>query len=441
MPDPGAQGATTDTIFAPATGQGRAAIAIVRISGPAAHHALRDLSGSPLPPWRELSLRTLRGSDGELLDRGLVAAFPAGASYTGEAMAEVHCHGGLAVLAGVLDRLGSLPGLRLAEPGEFTRRALMAGRMDLSEVEGLRDLIAAETSGQRRQALRVHSGAVSRRAAEWRDLLLRARALLEVTIDFSDEEVPDDLAPQVRDLLDCALAGMAAELALAGPAERMRQGFEVAIVGPPNVGKSSLLNAIAGRDAAIVSELAGTTRDVLEVRFDLGGLAVTFLDTAGLRDTTDPVESIGVDRARRRAEAADLRLFLSSADVPADRDVALQRDGDITVWTKTDLGPGDADVRVSVVQERGIRELLDLVRKRLGPRADMAGVLVNARQRLAVTGAYDSLRRCRDALAEAGVEIAAEELRLATMALDRLVGRVGVEEVLGEIFAGFCLGK
>src|SRR5690606_33082188 len=217
--------------------------------------------------------------------------------------------------------------------------------------------------------------------------------------------------------------------------------YEVAIVGPPNVGKSSLLNSIAGRDAAIVSELAGTTRDVLEVRFDLAGLPVTFLDTAGLRETSDPVESVGVDRARRRAEAADLRLFLRSADVPEGDEGVLRQNWDLTIWTKCDLGPGVGDVHVSASRGQGVRELLDLVGKRLAPRADEMGVLVNARQRLAVEAALDSLQRCLDALGVAGVEVAAEELRLATTALDRLVGRVGVEEVLGEIFAGFCLGK
>lgn len=442
MPDADAQGAATDTIFAPATGDGRAAIAIVRISGPGAHQALLEMTAPPLPPWRELSLRTLKGSGDEVLDRAMVAAFPMGASYTGEAMAEIHCHGGIAVVSGVLDRLGSLPGMRLAEPGEFTRRALMAGRMDLSEVEGLRDLLAAETSGQRRQALRVHSGAVSRRAAEWRDLLVRARALLEVTIDFADEEVPDDLAPEVLDLLGQALVGMEAELSRADPAERMRRGYEVAIVGPPNVGKSSLLNAIAGREAAIVSEMAGTTRDVLEVRFDLGGLPVTFLDTAGLRDTSDLVEAIGVDRARRRAAAADLRLFLRSMDVVDATESELHQDGDVMVWTKSDLGPGEGDVHVSVLHEEGIGELLELVRERLAPQADESAVLVNARQRMAVEAAYGSLIRCRDGVrAGGGAELAAEELRLATAALERLVGIVGVEEVLGEIFSGFCLGK
>jgi tRNA modification GTPase len=441
MPETGTDGASTDTIYAPATGEGRAAVAIVRLTGPDAHRALSELTGGPLPPWRELSLRRLVDAAGESLDHALVVAFPAGASYTGEAMAEIHCHGSRAVLGDLLDWLSSVPGLRLAEPGEFTRRALMAGRMDLSEVEGLGDLIAAETSGQRRQALRIHAGAVSRRAAEWRDLLVRARALLEVTIDFADEEVPEDVSREVRSLLQRAVAGMDSELARAGPAERMRSGFEVAIVGPPNAGKSSLLNAIAGREAAIVSDLAGTTRDVVEVRLDLGGLAVTFLDTAGLREASDVVEAIGVDRARRRAEAADLRLFLHAADVPPWNSGELHRADDIAVWAKSDLGPGSGDVAVSAIQESGLEELLDMVRQRVSPSADQAGVLANVRQRKAVENARGHLLRCLDVLSAGLTELAAEELRLSTSALDRLVGRIGVEDVLDEVFAGFCLGK
>lgn len=442
MPEVRATGAPAETIFAPATGAGRAAVAIIRLSGPSSHDTIRKLTGRAVPPWRTLSLATLKREDGEILDHALVVVFPAGASYTGEAMAEIHCHGGTAVLSEVLDTLGSSPGLRLAEPGEFTRRALLAGRMDLGEVEGLSDLLAAETSEQRRQALRLHSGAVSRRVAEWRGLLLRARALIEVTIDWADEEVPEDFSPELVTLLDRTIAGMEDELARAGPAERLRSGFEVAIVGPPNAGKSSLLNAIAGRDAAIVSEVAGTTRDVLEVRFDLGGLPVTFLDTAGLRQAHDSVEAIGIERARRRGAAADLRLLIRAPDVPLDPTADhLGEEGDIRVWAKSDLGTGEGQVATSIPRGEGIDALLSLVREKLLTRAAGAGVLGNQRQQRAVELACTHLRRCREISGRSGAELAAEELRLATEALDRLVGRVGVEDVLGEIFAGFCLGK
>lgn len=441
MPEAETPDAGRDTIFAPATGEGRTAVAIIRVSGPDAHRAVLELTGAPLPCWRELAIRALTGPASEILDRALVAVFPEGGSYTGEAAAEFHCHGGRAVVNGVLERLGTLPGLRLAEPGEFTLRALMAGRMDLSEVEGLRDLIDAETSGQRRQALRVHSGAVSRLADDWRDSLLRARALLEVMIDFADEEVPDDLGGQVEELLARVIAGMEVELRSAGPADRMRHGFEVAIVGRPNAGKSSLLNMIAGRDAAIVSEVAGTTRDVVEVRVDLDGLPVTFLDMAGLREASDAVEAIGVKRARLRAGSADLRLLLNAVDVGPCDDGTLRQKDDIVVWAKSDLGSGEGEISISVTRPETIGALLDLVRDRLRPRVDGASVLVTARQQKAVEDACCALKSCEGQVRAGNTELVAEGVRVATAALDRLVGRIGVEDVLGEIFAGFCLGK
>ncbi len=439
--DPVGGGFVPDTIFAPATGDGRAAVAIMRISGPAAHDAVRGLTGRELPGWRELALRPLRSASGEVLDNAMVVVFPVGASYTGEAMAEIHCHGSRAVISEIMVALSAVPGCRLAQPGEFTHRAFLGGRMDLPEVEGLADLIAAETAEQRRQALRIQSGAVSRRAESWRAVLLRARALVEVTIDWADEEVPEDVVPEVRTLLQQLEAALEVELSRSGPAERLRNGFEVAIIGPPNVGKSSLLNAIAGREAAIVSEIAGTTRDVLEVRFDLAGLPVLFLDTAGLRETDDAVESMGVDRARRRAAAADIRLILSSADTVAESGATLAREGDIRVWSKSDLGHGHGDVAIASSCERDIDALLDLLRQRLGDQVGSPGVLGHVRQRLEVSEALDHVQRCLAGLDGAGVEDIAEELRLATQALDRLVGRIDVEDVLGEVFGAFCLGK
>ncbi len=433
-------GFVPDTIFAPATGFGRAAVAIIRISGPSAHEAIRVLTGG-LPPWRELSLREVRGRDGEAIDRAMVVVFPEGASYTGEAMAEIHCHGSRAVVVDVLALLAALPGCRLAEPGEFTQRAFLRGRMDLSEAEGLADLIAAETTHQRRQAMRIHSGAVSRQMEAWRSILLRARALIEVTIDWADEDVPEDVQPEVRRLLVELEASMETELSRSGPAERMRSGLEVAIVGPPNVGKSSLLNAIAGRDAAIVSEVAGTTRDVLEVRFDLFGLPVLFLDTAGLREAHDAVEKIGVDRARRRAAAADLRVIMSSPDTQANDDETLWRPGDVRVWSKCDLAPGEGDVALSATCGRGVDSLLDVLRARLADQVRGDGVLAHARQRVAVEKALAGVRQCRRNFGTPVAEHCAEELRHASDELDRVTGRIGVEHVLGEVFRSFCLGK
>lgn len=445
MPEDGSRAAAisirADTIFAPATEAERAAIAIIRLSGPEAHGALCALAGAPLPPWRQLVRRALRGPDGELIDHAMVVVFPAGASYTGEAMGEIHCHGGNAVVSDVLACLADLPGCRLAEPGEFTQRAFFDGRLDLSEVEGLADLIAAETSGQRRQALRMLSGAVSRQCEGWRALLLQARALIELTIDWADEEVPEDVERRVKPILERLMREMSGELSRAGAAERMRTGFEVAIVGPPNVGKSSLLNAIAGREAAIVSEVAGTTRDVIEVRFDLGGLPVVFLDTAGLRVARDTVEQMGIDRARQRAAAADLRLVLRSPDTGECPDNALPRNGDISVWAKSDLGQGDGEVAVSARDNLGIEELLETVRMRLGGKISRSGVLGNARQRIALERSRRDLDFAAAALAAGEPEVAAEHLRLAEESLERLVGRIGVEDVLGEVFGSFCLGK
>ncbi len=436
-----AAGFVPDTIFAPATGIAPSAIAVIRLSGPRAHESLCRLIGDPLPAWRTLVLRDLRGADGSVIDRAMVAVFPEGASYTGEAMAEIQCHGSRAVTTDIVAELSNVPGCRLAEPGEFTQRALLGGRMDLTEVEGLADLIASETSEQRRQALRIQSGAVSRRAEGWREALLRARALIEVTIDWADEDVPEDVLPEVARLLEELQSDIEKELSHSGPAERMRSGFEVAIVGPPNVGKSSLLNAIAGRDAAIVSEIAGTTRDVIEVRFDLSGLPVLFLDTAGIREARDGIEGLGIDRAKRRAAAADLRLILASSDAAAESDEGLWRGGDIHVWSKCDLGPGDGDVSVSACEGMGIERLLHMVKARLAERAGQAGVLGHMRQQKAAEGALQRVCASRVMLGTEAAEHVAEELRLASQELDRLVGRIGVEDVLGEIFGGFCLGK
>jgi tRNA modification GTPase len=428
-----------DTIFALASGRGKAGVAVIRLSGPLAHAAVERLAGS-LPEPRRASVRRLTGSDSTHLDEALVLAFPEGASFTGEAVAELHLHGSPAVVAAVLRELGAIPGLRLAEPGEFTRRALENDRLDLAQVEGLADLIEAETEAQRRQALRVLSGDLGRRAETWRTALIRAAALLEATIDFADEEVPTDVTPEVTALLDATLADLRREAEGVTVAERIRDGFEVAIVGRPNAGKSTLLNALAGREAAITSEVAGTTRDVIEVRMDLRGLPVTILDTAGLRDTADTVESIGVARAIERAKAADLRVFLLEDEGETLPLAPLP--GDITALGKADIRTGPT-FAVSGKTGAGITRLIDRITDTLATRAQGAGIAIRERHRTAIQRAIRALESARGEVQHGPdrTELAAEDLRTAVRALDSLVGRVDVEDILDEIFASFCLGK
>lgn len=423
-----------DTIYALASARGKAGVSVLRLSGPAAHDAADALCGD-LPEARRASLRRLVWNGVEL-DQALVLVFPNGESFTGEPSVELHLHGSLAVVQSVMRALSDMAGLRLAEPGEFTRRALENGRLDLAQVEGLADLIDAETEAQRRQALRVLSGAIGRRAEEWRAKLIRAAALIEATIDFADEDVPVDVTPEVMDLTHDVLVDLRREAAGSHAAERIRDGFEVAIVGAPNAGKSTLLNALAGRDAAITSEFAGTTRDVIEVRMDIGGLAVTLLDTAGLRQTTDPVERIGIERALERAKAADVRVFLESGeDVPGIVPMA----GDITLSGKADeTGRG-----VSGKTGQGVPELLDAIGERLLAHSASAGLVTRERHRLAIERAIGAMESARVEIEKgaARAELAAADLRIAIRALEALVGRVDVENLLDEIFASFCIGK
>jgi tRNA modification GTPase len=427
-----------DTIFALASARGKAGVAVIRLSGPQAHDAAVALAGSVAEP-RRAALRKLRWR-GDLLDEALVIVFAEGASFTGEPSCELHLHGGTATVAAVLRALSEHPGLRLANPGEFTRRALVNGQLDLAQVEGLADVIDAETEAQRRQALRVLSGAVGERVQGWRRDLIRAAALIEATIDFVDEDVPVDVMPEVAALLTGLLQVLRVEVAGAQMAERIRDGFEVAILGVPNVGKSTLLNRLAGREAAIVSEYAGTTRDVIEVRMDLQGLPVTLLDTAGLRSTIDPIEGIGIDRGLARARAADLRIFLLGEDAvpPLLEPVP----GDICIRGKADLGPG-ADGGVSGLTGQGVDALVALVGERLAIRAASASMLTRERHRLSMQTAIRALEKALDEVDRgfARAEIVATEIRAAIAALESLVGLVDVENLLDEIFASFCIGK
>jgi tRNA modification GTPase len=433
----------SETIFAQATPPGRSGIAVIRVSGDTALKALEAL-GVKGPVPRRTALRWLFDPElGHRLDQVLILAFQAPNSFTGEDVVELHLHGGPAVCRSVLAALGRLPGLRPAEAGEFTRRALMNGRLDLAQVEGLGDLLAAETAEQQRQALALMDGALSRLAGRWRERIVEALALVEAGIDFADEELPDDLTTLATAALEETASDMGRELAGSATAERVRDGFEVALVGSPNTGKSTLLNAIARREAAIVSPLPGTTRDILEVRLDLGGLPVTLLDMAGIRATVDPVEQLGVERARARAAAADLRVFLVGPDETAERLEVTMVPEDLVVAAKGDLCTTTVGPVVSGLTGAGIPELLEAIEARLGNRMAAASTLNRERQRLAVARALDAIEAARVGLQAAApdAEFVAEDLRAATRALDSLVGRSDVEAVLDVIFGSFCIGK
>lgn len=427
-----------DTIFALASAQGKAGVAVIRVSGTQAHQAALQLSGSSLPK-QGTTLRVLKDQFGNPLDEALVLLFSGPHSFTGENTVEFQVHGSIAVISAVLQSLSEIDGLRIAEPGEFTRRALENGKLDLAQVEGLADLIDAETESQRKQAQTLLSGGLGVLAERWRRNLIRAASLIEVTIDFADEDVPVDVTSEVSGLLSGIQADLQKEAEGVGIAERIRHGFEVAIVGAPNVGKSTLLNMLAGREAAITSEYAGTTRDVIEVRMDLAGLPVTLLDTAGLRDTDDHVENIGISLARKRAESADLRVFL----VEKGEDLTIEmRDGDIRLLPKADVRE-NSEIAVSGKTGQGVDYLISHITRVLRDRSAGAGVASHARHRETLNSANERLKNAQTILLQGPeyYDIATEEMRSAIRSLEMLVGRVGVEDLLDEIFSSFCLGK
>ncbi len=435
---------TNDTIFALSTAPGAAAIAVLRVSGPAARMALERVAGS-LPPPRRLHLADLIDpASGEKIDRGLVAYFAGPGSVTGEDLAEFHVHGGSAVIAALLQALAALPGYRLAEPGEFTRRGFENGKLDLSAAEGIADLIAAETAAQRRLALTQAEGGFARIADGWTIRLTRILAHLEAAIDFADEELPGDLFATVVAEAARLQAEIAHHLADGGRGEILRHGLSVALVGPPNGGKSSLLNRLAGREAAIVSATAGTTRDVIEVRLDLSGYPVILADTAGLRDSDDPIEREGIQRARARAQAADLVVLVLDASAPQ----SLPETDCMIVLNKCDLAeppaalshdPDRTVVAVSALTGAGVDRLVAAIGAVAGHRlAGEAPLITRARHRSALEAAAGALAR---AAGSSEVALAAEDLRLALRSLGRITGRVDVEDLLDVIFRDFCLGK
>ena len=435
-----------DTIFALASGAGRAAVAVVRLSGAGTGDAVRRLAGS-LPAPRMAVARRLRHPDtGETLDRALVLWFPGPRSYTGEDCAELHLHGGPAVIAGVAEALVAA-GARPAEAGEFTRRAFTHGKMDLTAAEGIADLIAAETAAQRRQALRQAEGGMAALYGGWTGRLTGLLARQEAAIEFETEDLPPDLDAAVGRGAAALRAEMEAHLADGGRGEKLREGLVAAILGAPNTGKSSLLNALVGRDAAIVSARAGTTRDVVEARLDLGGVPVTLADTAGLREASDEIEAEGVRRALLRADSADLRLLVFAADRAPDADtLALVAPGALVVMNKTDLGSAPAEIGgvtpipVSVRTGDGLAALRDRLTAAAADlaRPETATPLTRSRHRAALREAL----ACLAELDAAGLpELRAECLRAATAALGRITGQVGVEAVLDAVFGEFCIGK
>ena len=435
----------TDTIVALASGGGRSAVAVVRLSGPLSGVTLDRLAGGR-PPARQAALRRLRDPATDTpLDRALVLWFPAPASFSGEDCAELHLHGGRAVVAATLATLVALPGCRLALPGEFTRRAFVNGKMDLGEVEGLADLIDADTEAQRRQALRQLDGALGDWVATQRLLLIDALAAAESAIDFSDEgDVAGDFAAEVAGKAAALHDAVRAEIGRSAAAERLREGFVVVIAGPPNAGKSTLLNALARRDVAIVSPHAGTTRDAIAVDLDLGGTPVQIVDTAGLRETADPVEREGIARTLVRSRSADLVLWLSEAEAPCPPDPALGSARVLRVVTKIDLAPsGRGEIAVSARTGAGMDALLEVIRSAAqeGTAGAEQAVATRLRHRDALTRAEVLLAQlCADKGA-IGLEIVADELRRVALMLDSLVARIDTEDVLGAIFARFCVGK
>ena len=475
-----------DTIFALSSGRPPAAIAVVRVSGPRAGDALKALSGK-IPEPRKATLARIRGADNAVIDETLALWFPAPHSETGEDVAELQLHGGRAVVAAVLAALGQIEGLRPAEAGEFTRRAFENGKLDLTAVEGLADLVMAETQGQRRQALRQLQGVLGARAEDWRARLIKAMALIEARIDFSDEaDVPQELVKPALQMARELADEIAAVLADGGRGERLREGLVIAIAGPPNAGKSTLLNRIARREAAIVSPYAGTTRDVIEVHLDLDGWPVTLLDTAGIRDTGDPVEVEGVRRARERAAEADLVLWVTDA---AEKKAAAEARAGQATWivrNKIDLlaaerrnEPGTQPATKNEPQVRFNNTIKAVVNKPLTGRnepeskkSDPAfsisaltgqgfepllaalareaesffgggepALVTRTRHRRALEDALAALRRALSAEIAGREDLLAEELRIAARALGRLTGRVDVEDVLNVIFRDFCIGK
>lgn len=439
-----------DTIFALSSGRLPAAIAVVRISGPKARVGLETFSVKLPEPRRAARAQLVDPDSRETIDDALALWFQGPRSETGEDIVELHLHGGRAVVARVFAVLGALPGFRPAEAGEFTKRAVLNGKLDLSHAEGLGDLVTAETEAQRRQAMHQYQGALSKQVEIWREKLIEAMALIEANLDFADEaDVPENLLAPAARVASEMLAEIETALADARRGERLREGFSVAIAGAPNAGKSTLLNVLAQRDVAIVSDIPGTTRDTIEVALDLAGVPVVLIDTAGIRETDDAVEQEGVRRAMARAAAADLVLLLAPVDGSL---ISIPGREDLPVWhlrTKADLIDSDSkqplnhndSISISARTGHGIDELLKRLLREAEKFAGEPALVTRERQRVALCEAKACLESALVLASPGKEELFAEELRLASRALGRITGRVDVEDVLDKIFSSFCIGK
>jgi tRNA modification GTPase len=440
----------SDSIFALASGGGRAALGVYRLSGPLVTETLQTLSGMAMPKPRQASLRLLKSAEGQIIDQAMILWFPAPASFTGEDVAELHCHGGRAVAEALTEALLNL-GWRPAEPGEFSQRAFVAGKLDLTQAEAIADLVAADTAAQRRQALGQLAGALGQLYEEWRARLLGIQAHLEAAIDFAEEDLPRGLIEQAGRDLDHLADQIEAHLTDQRRGERLRDGLRVALLGAPNAGKSSLLNRLSGRDAAIVSSLAGTTRDVIEVTLDVAGYPLILADTAGLRQNTDALEQEGVRRARDQAARADIKILVLDGGLWPNSDaesMALLDQDTLVVLNKSDLLTGDAPICLAshpvIVLSAQSGAGLDQLWQALTARAEAllspssGPSLTRARHRSALS---DALRGLRRAAQETLPELVAEDVRASVRALGKITGRVDVEMMLDLIFREFCIGK
>ena len=432
---------TNKTVFALSTSPGKSAIAVIRVSGHRAFEVVKELTGS-IPPLRTVVLRSLKYNN-ELLDRALLICFKEKSSYTGEDMVEFHIHGSMAVINSVSEVLSVGFDLTVADPGEFTRRALENGCMDLSQVEGLLDLINSETKEQKNQSLKALSGVIGDKSSEWRRVILSALALAEVMIDFSDEDVPKNTVIDILRLVNTLIDELAFELKGSRALELIQDGFDVTIIGKPNVGKSSLLNYLAGKEKAIVSEKAGTTRDIIELSIDLKGFRVNFFDTAGIHQATDQIEKIGIERAQRQAALSNMRVFLINQNDNIEEFGVDVKKTDLVFVAKSDLKPPSEHLGISSKTGEGVPILLEEILKSIIKSTSYSGVLINKRHMKVVRSTVCCLELVRKELKDSNfqIEIVAENLRLAIVELDFLVGRINVEDVLGAIFSSFCIGK